>query len=590
MFFILLMVYCLSVGAATRVYVHPFNLFSSENISCEVIQTEEYKQLETVHPLTPLQDGSDPDPRPGSTTDNLKPLKNLTQRSAVLAELQNSLGLRMYQSLSRTHKDTNILLSPLNTFGALVTLYLGASKKTALSYQQLLGLNLESEQADCAYFIDGHTVLRTLQAISENMDESRNALKTLVWTFINRDADISKDFLHGTQDFSDDSFVRAVDFTQAGEAEVQVNNFIQKTSEGKVKGLFKSVTSKTDFLYASSVHFKAPYWISQVCCSELVSLLYWPSREKQVRLFYICSPRTNGGEPEATAPYWISQVCHSGLISLLYWSSLEIQVKLFYFSSPRTTVGKPEATAPYWISQVCDSGLISLLYWSSLEIQVKLFYFSSPRTTVGKPEATGNWRTALKPQDVGEQEFWTNENASVQVPFMTHTGDFLYLQDSARKCSIVKIGLSKKTHMLLVLPHGGTSLQDIEKPLLTIWPTWVRHLKEKYLELSLPRFSLTAVTDLRTVLSDMAVEKYLMGSDASFKRMSSKENFTVNKVLNKVMFEMTDGESELPNINDDGRVAHKVSINRPFIFAVVEENSNAIVMIGKINNPTNLTK
>lgn len=38
------------------------------------------------------------------------------------------------------------------------------------------------------------------------------------------------------------------------------------------------------------------------------------------------------------------------------------------------------------------------------------------------------------------------------------------------------------------------------------------------------------MTDLRSVLSEMAVEKYLMGSDADFRRLSSKENFTVDKV------------------------------------------------------------
>lgn len=245
------------MARTNRVYVHPFNLFSSENISCEVIQNEEHKPLETVHPLPPLPGGTDPDPRPGSATENLK---NLTQRTAVLAELQNSLGLRMYQTLSRTQKHTNTLLSPLNAFGALVTLYLGASKKTAISYQQLLGLNLESEQADCAYFIDGHTVLRTLQAISAHVDESRKELRTLVWTFVNNDADLSKEFLRGTQDFSDDSFVRAVDFSQAKDAEVEVNNFIQKTSDSKVKSMFKGVTPKTDLLFASSVHFKGEWF------------------------------------------------------------------------------------------------------------------------------------------------------------------------------------------------------------------------------------------------------------------------------------------------------------------------------------------
>ncbi|XP_052007335.1 angiotensinogen-like [Xyrauchen texanus] len=452
MFLTLLMVFCFAMGMANRVYVHPFNLFSTENISCEVIQNEDHKRLETVHPLTPLQDSIEPDPRPDSTIENLR---NLTQRTAVLAELQNSLGIRMYQALSRTQKHANTLLSPLNAFGALVTLYLGASKKTAISYQQLLGLSLESEKPDCAYFMDGHTVLRTLQAISSHVDESRNEFRTLVWTFINSDADLSKDFLRGTQDFSDDSFVRSVDFSQHKEAEVQVNSFIQKTSDSKVKNLFKGVTSKTNLLFASSVHFK------------------------------------------------------------------------------------------------------------------------------------GNWKTVFQPEASTEHEFWIDEKSSIKVPFMMHTGDYLYFNDAGRKCSIVKLGLSKRTYMLLVLPHEGASLQDFEKQHLTqVISTWHKHLKEKYLELSLPKFSLTAVTDLRSVLSEMAVEKYLMGSDANFKRLSNKENFTVDKVFNKVVLEMTEGGSGVQNRTQDGRVPHKVTVNRPFFFAIVEGNSNAILMLGKIINPS----
>ncbi|XP_077093226.1 angiotensinogen [Siphateles boraxobius] len=451
MFLTILIVSCLAMGTANRVYVHPFTLFSSENISCEVIQNEQHKPLETVHPLTPLQDSTEPDPRPGSTIENLK---NLTQRTAVLAELQNYLGLRMYQTLSRTQKHANTLLSPLNTFGALVTLYLGASKKTAVSYQRLLGLNLESEKADCAYFIDGHTVLRTLQAISAHVDESRNELRTLVWTFITSDADLSKDFLRGTQDFSDDSFVRAVDFSQTKDAEEQVNDFIQKTSDSKVKNLFKGVTAKTDLLFASSVHFK------------------------------------------------------------------------------------------------------------------------------------GNWKTAFQPEATTDQEFWTHENSSVKVPFMMHTGDYMFLNDTVMKCSVIKLGLSKRTYMLLSLPHEGASLQHIEEQLLIVIPKWHRHLKEKYLELTLPKFSLTAVTDLRSVLSEMEVEKCLMGSDANFRKLSSKENFTVDKVLNKVVFEMAEGGSEVQNRTEDGRDPHKVMVNHPFFFAIVEGNSNAILMLGKIVNPT----
>ncbi|XP_070975857.1 angiotensinogen [Oncorhynchus clarkii lewisi] len=451
----LLLLSCLSVGLANRVYVHPFNLFASENVSCETIKTEVTKPLETV-PLTPLNNDSVvPDTRDFTSTDRLK--QNVTQRTAVLAELLNSLGLRMYKALSSKQKDSNTLLSPMNTFGSLVTLYLGASKKTAIPYQQLLGLNRDTDRDDCVSLVDGHNVLRTLQDINSLVDGPKDEINTCVWAFARKGADLSKDFVQGTQDFSDASYIRAVDFSQPQEAETQINNFIQKTSDRKITSLFKDLSSTTDLLFVSSVHFK------------------------------------------------------------------------------------------------------------------------------------GNWKKAFQTEKTTMQEFKVDATTTVMVPLMTHTGTYKYLNDKDRKCTVVKLSLSKRAYMLLVLPHEGSSLHDMESRLQSdIISGWHRHLKEGFLELSLPKFSMTALTDLRSLLFDMAaeIEKSLLGSDAEFERLSSKKPFSVDKVFNKVMFEMSEGGSETQDKTQDEGVPLKFTVNRPFFFAIVEGNSNAILMLGKIRNPT----
>ncbi len=129
----LLLCCCLSGSQANRVYVHPFYLFAAENVSCETLQTQTSKPLETL-PVAPLDiEVLTPDSRDQLKLDAQK--QNITVRTAVLAELLNSLGLRMYQALSSKQQSTNTLLSPVNTFGSLVAFYLGASKKTASSFQ-----------------------------------------------------------------------------------------------------------------------------------------------------------------------------------------------------------------------------------------------------------------------------------------------------------------------------------------------------------------------------------------------------------------------------------------------------------------------
>lgn len=121
-----------SANQANRVYVHPFNLFAAENVSCESLQTQTSKPLQTV-PVAPLEtDVLAPDSKDVVKLDGQR--ESVTERTMALAGLVNVLGLRMYEALSKRHS-TNTLLSPVSTCGTLVNFYLGASKRTASSFQ-----------------------------------------------------------------------------------------------------------------------------------------------------------------------------------------------------------------------------------------------------------------------------------------------------------------------------------------------------------------------------------------------------------------------------------------------------------------------
>lgn len=48
-----------------------------------------------------------------------------------------------------------------------------------------------------------------------------------------------------------------------------------------------------------------------------------------------------------------------------------------------------------------------------------------------------------------------------------------------RRCTVVKLSLSKRSYMLLVLPHEGASLSDIESKLRTdVMSGWYQNLQE----------------------------------------------------------------------------------------------------------------
>lgn len=134
-----------------------------------------------------------------------------------------------------------------------------------LFFQLLLGLSSDTDREDCVSLVDGHKVLKTLQGINSLVDDGpKDEITTQVWAFTRQDARLSEDFIQGTQDFSDASFVRGIDFSKSPEAEQLVNNFVEKTSYGMVKHIVKDVNSSSDLLFITSFIFQGLFQESGV--------------------------------------------------------------------------------------------------------------------------------------------------------------------------------------------------------------------------------------------------------------------------------------------------------------------------------------
>ncbi|KAJ8250467.1 hypothetical protein COCON_G00223890 [Conger conger] len=245
----LLLLALLTAAAANRVYVHPFGMFALGNGSCENTQVPARRPLQTVS-LPSIEDGMVPDP-PYTDTEQKG---NVTQTTAVLAQLLNFLGQRLYSEL-RKHEAPNAVFSPVNAYGTLVTFYLGAWGATAGQLQKFLGLEKETDPADCLTPFDGHKVLRTLRYINGLVDGTTDELWTKTWVL--SAANLSESFVRGVRELSDTSHTQAADLSQPLRIHSQLNAFMDMASEGKNK--LQGINSTSDLLFASSVHFKGKW-------------------------------------------------------------------------------------------------------------------------------------------------------------------------------------------------------------------------------------------------------------------------------------------------------------------------------------------
>lgn len=126
-----------------------------------------------------------------------------------------------------------------------------------LFLQNLLGLNSDTDREDCVSLVDGSKVLRALHSINSLVDDGpKDEITTKTWTITGLETQLSENFIRGTQDFSDASFTRGMDFSKPEEAKQLLDQFVGRTSDGRVTNPFKALNTTSDLLFLTLFNFQ----------------------------------------------------------------------------------------------------------------------------------------------------------------------------------------------------------------------------------------------------------------------------------------------------------------------------------------------
>ncbi|NXY43050.1 ANGT protein, partial [Ceuthmochares aereus] len=454
---LLCLLMCLTSVTCDRVYVHPFNLFSFDNSTCEQLETLVQEGKKTFIPISIESQTTSAYEDDLNDKDKLEaPSLNGQGRLKLsyLREFVYVLGMRFYSELRDAQRDQNILLSPTSLYGSLVSFYLGASNQTATDFQGLLGFVSPSGDPDCTSRVDGHKVLsslRTIENLIKSSDEDLLFSKTHC-LFSAPDVPLSQLFVQDLLPSADALYTRAVDFTNPSEAAKQINAFIEAKSGGKSKCLLTDIDPSANLLFAVDVRFSVN--VKQA------------SRLK---------------EP---------------------------------------------------------------------------------------------------------QEFWVDSNTKTLVPMLLVTGTFKYKTDASRTFSVVEVPISKTALLVLLQPINGSDVEHVESELLLQRSAWLQQLAPRKIKLTLPELTIEGSSDLQELLADMELPA-LLGKGADLSKISDV-NLTVGKVITKAFFKLTSNGTDQP----DDPTAQKgdlefleVTLNKPFLLAVLEEKSRAMLFLGRVTSP-----
>ncbi|XP_009944196.1 PREDICTED: angiotensinogen [Leptosomus discolor] len=184
------------------------------------------------------------------------------------------------------------------------------------------------------------------------------------------------------------------------------------------------------------------------------------------------------------------------------------------------------------------------------------------------------------------QEFWVDSNTKVLVPMLSVMGTFKYKTDASGFFSVVEVPISKTTLLVLLQPINGSDLEHVESKLQLQSTAWLQQLSPREIKLTLPELTIEGSSDLQELLADMELPA-LLGKGADLSKISDT-NLTVGKVINKAFFKLTSDGTDQPEdsaAQNEDVMFLDITLNNPFLLAVFEEKSRAMLFLGRVTNP-----
>ncbi|MBO6031308.1 MAG: hypothetical protein J6Q22_07535, partial [Prevotella sp.] len=201
----------------------------------------------------------------------------------------------------------------------------------------------------------------------------------------------------------------------------------------------------------------------------------------------------------------------------------------------------------------------------------------------------GQWEKPFDGNLTHKAEFSVDETTKVQVDMMERTGRFDFYQDADNHTSVIMLPYKGNTSMMIVLPDEG-KMSEVEG---YINKEYIRHwhdsLFRSSVDLSLPKFSISAEASLGDTLKEMGITD-AFSDNADFSGMSDEIKLKVSKVSHQAVLSVDETGTEAAAVTTlevmPMSMPDTMTLNRPFLVFILEHSTRSILFMGKINDPT----
>ncbi|XP_019940324.2 protein Z-dependent protease inhibitor isoform X1 [Paralichthys olivaceus] len=202
----------------------------------------------------------------------------------------------------------------------------------------------------------------------------------------------------------------------------------------------------------------------------------------------------------------------------------------------------------------------------------------------------GAWELPFNPNFTQSYPFYIDNYNVVQVPMMIQEDKFYMMDDVPLGAKVLKLPYKKGVSMLILLPNKGMDYTVIDDEITASrFLTWVRELQRTKLEVNMPRFKMEQSYSLHHLLPDMGMPS-IFSNSANLTKLSKDGGIKVSEVLHKAVIEVDETGTTAAAATAIGITPYSLprifTINRPFFFFIYHEDTNTLLFMGRVIDPT----
>ncbi len=205
----------------------------------------------------------------------------------------------------------------------------------------------------------------------------------------------------------------------------------------------------------------------------------------------------------------------------------------------------------------------------------------------------GTWQKEFNEESTEKHPFYLENGENIQTEMMQRLDTLPYASNDL--FSAIELGYEKGNYnMYVFLPENGRTLDELVNKLdQDNWETWMESFQEvQSVDIKLPKFKYEYEIMLNDVLTEMGMGIAFTGA-ADFTGINRGGGLSIDYVKHKSFIEVNEEGTEaaavtvvaIDRTSVGGPQKVPFVVNRPFMYAITEKNTGAVLFMGTVKNP-----